>query len=64
MGNKIIVEISKNKLEKNCKENIKDCDYCKCLDKKDYRQMLHCYIWFGGYLKIKEQKNGNKGTED
>lgn len=55
MENKIIVEISKNKLEKNCKENIQDCDYCKCLDKKDYRQMLHCYIWFGGYLKIKEQ---------
>lgn len=40
------------------KKNIKDCDYCKCLDKKDYRQMLHCYIWFGGYLKIKEQNNG------
>ena len=43
---------------RNDKENIKDCDYCKCLDKKDYRQMLHCYIWFGGYLKIKEQSNG------
>ena len=71
MGNKIIVEFDKKSLLKNCELQIEmnsidntllECVKCKKTDK----DLVWCALFRIHIIKfkIKEQSNGNKGTED
>lgn len=68
MTDKIIVEFSRRSLLKNCKNekeesnDLLECDKCKKTDK----DLVWCALYraYKVKFKIKEQNNGNKGTED
>lgn len=71
MGNKIIVEFDKRRVKEWCKlQRIYPSSYCPCYNcKQTDKEQIECMLMEGSlYIetdyKIKEQDNGNKGTED
>lgn len=71
MGDKILVEFDKERIKEWCKlQRIYPSSYCPCYDcKQTDKEQIECMLMEGGlYIekdyKIKEQKNGNKRTED
>ena len=57
---KITVEFSRKELKENCKLNCPVYKGCKRANK----DLIKCLLVVNVNYKIKEQNNGNKGTED
>ena len=60
MKDTITVEFSRKELKANCKLNCPVYKGCKRTDK----ELVKCLLVVAVDYKIKEQNNGNKGTED
>ena len=63
MKNKIIVEFDRKELKRLCKKYRNDIGACHSCQAEDW-DLIRCILIFDISFEIKEQSNGNKGTED